>query len=226
MADENEIGFNGCKVNGRIIDAYNGTKPAFGGKSVRISVCLTEAVLSQKSGMGNVLACIGAAANTLRAHTLDLHWDGLLPTIAHNGEVSFTSRNREDDAAPLRDLITTQQENHLVVIFTHIAGDTSGITILSQKWLPFVLIDSRSDYMTLAHELGHACRCAHVKNSIMEGCSVYSGYTNFHNIHAYEIYKSYWCTGPRPQNWWDKGHINLNSWNNGPYLWPPFDRPL
>jgi hypothetical protein len=215
-----------------IYDQFNQTKPAYSGAPVRIRPFWTETAV--KYNMSQSLMYLTLANHIFRQHTLslDYDWNGYNYILPFQGElfpdVSMTVR---DNYTVLRGLVDkaalvegyNPDENRLIVIFTHIGGSRGsyGRCVTAPDWLPFVVVDPRSaDFSVLAHEIGHACRCAHVKGSIMEACSVYADYRNFHNIHTWELYKSYWCTGPRPTNWWDRSN-DIRS----PYSWAPFYEP-
>ena len=217
------MGYNSCNVNGNVIEEYNRTQPAYNGTAVRIRPYWTQPVVSKAMSYHLSFAHINFASDILRRHTLNLDLGSLNAynfILPFDGAIQTGAYNKSDYFAPLRNLISLPEENRLVVVFAHLDEDTDGTTVRQPDWLPFIIVDPISDPMTLVHELGHASRCAHVKDSIMEGCSSYSSYKNFHNIHAHEIYRSYWCTGPRPQNW-----SNRDPYNRGPYIWPPYDRP-
>ncbi len=224
-----------CNINSPAIDESNQPKPAYNGQPVRIKLFWTQSVVSSGTSYYESFSTINAASETLRNHTLSLdqgslnHHNFVLPV---NTPVFLGGTNEMEWLMYLQHLVKntatnssyTPEENRLLVIFTHINSNQAGKTILKSEWLPFVLVDPTNDDMTLIHEMGHACRCAHAKGSIMEACSGYSGLKNFYNLQLNEIYKSYWCTGSRPQNWWNT-FGSVYSPNRGPFMWEPFGVP-
>jgi hypothetical protein len=133
----------------------------------------------------------------------------------------------EDFFRPLRSLVdrAPPKENRLIVVFTPLTStvtfdgklaESQGYTFLrSTTWLPWVLVDPREvDNDSLLHEIGHACRLAHRPNTIMGQGGAQAPILCDSQVH--EIYKSYWCAGPRPRNWYmsrPMSHIG------GPFLW-------
>jgi hypothetical protein len=119
----------------------------------------------------------------------------------------------------LRQLIEpVTQENRLIVVFVPLSGGANGYTVLFGSWLPWVLVDPRvyDDKTVLLHEIGHACRLAHQQNDLpaMDSEAESAKYRNLMSyLHQHDrlwgwqvdtIYDSYWCTGPRPNNWWER----------------------
>ena len=117
----------------------------------------------------------------------------------------------EDFFRPLRSLVdrAPPKENRLIVVFTPLTGrgrtELSGVQGYTAWrfgiWLPWVLVDPReADNNTLIHEIGHACRLAHRNGTIMGQGEASAPFICDMQVH--EIYKSYWCAGPRPRNWY------------------------
>lgn len=136
---------------------------------------------------------------------------------------------------PLRQLIdpTIKNENRLIVVFVPLAGGpTNGFTALYQDWLPWVLVDPRdfSDTMALMHEIGHACRLAHqqvdgvaradTQQKLRNMMSFMQKRNQFWDWQVDAIYRSYWCEGSRPQNWWYPRSVRQMAVDY-PYLWEP-----
>jgi len=125
----------------------------------------------------------------------------------------------------VRDLINPiTDESRLVVIFAPIDGYPDGYTSRDAQWLPWVLVDPRSfaSSSTLIHEMGHACRLAHQQEDLgLDAPNVmFPNTTNQRQFWGWQvdtIYDSYWCTGQRPQEWWDKKNDLLPL--NHPFLW-------
>jgi len=130
----------------------------------------------------------------------------------------------EDFFRPLRSLVdrAPPPENRLIVVFTPLTStikfngglaESQGYTFLrSTTSLPWVLVDPREpDNYTLLHEIGHACRLAHRNGTIMGQAGAFAPLLCDSQVH--EIYKSYWCAGPRPRNWY------MMSRPGSPFLW-------
>jgi hypothetical protein len=130
------------------------------------------------------------------------------------------------------------REDRLIVVFaTTTSVAVGGVTALFPDWLPWIVV--RPGGRSLIHEIGHACRLAHTRT--MPQNVMYQGITrarykgvisdeqrariaaaegrgdNFCRFQVEEIYKSYWCTGGRPQGWWwtQKSYEKINSL----YMW-------
>ena len=98
-----------------------------------------------------------------------------------------------------------------------------GLCVLSPKWLPWVLVDPRYTQLgdqTLMHEIGHACRLAHTEHGVMNVYGERSDALSY--MESWEIYRSYWCTGPRPKAWYQH---RPDKYTPQHYLWAPFDKP-
>jgi hypothetical protein len=124
---------------------------------------------------------------------------------------------------PLRTEIGTPAEpNRLIVVFAALNGGASGFTVLKPDWLPWVIVDPRarnatdpSDAYTAMHEIGHACRLGHCLGSwepvatmtpdpdYLANLMLTSGGLEYlWGWQVDEIFDSYWCNGPLPNNWW------------------------
>lgn len=138
----------------------------------------------------------------------------------------------EDYVTPIRSLVDRfpPREDRLIVVFTPLAASAGigGHTFTFASSLPWVIVGlpepkeplsttptwsvEVQSYGHLIHEIGHACRLNHgpgIMNKDAGGAPAF-----FCNWQVHEIYKSYWCAGPRPKNWWVRARPL-----NGPYLW-------
>lgn len=238
---------NTCGISGNVWEQFNQSPPAFNGEPIRIQIYITQAVLNlpgtsfwTPGGTAQSIIMLGGAGAIFRQHTLDLNIRPLNtynPIIPYDSPI-YVGQDDAKDKELCKQLLNSvdhkklDSEKRLIVIFALIdSALTYGICMLFEEWLPFVIVDPRATDpdVVLAHEIGHACRCAHVKDSVMESClTEKQASKKFHNIHAYELYKSYWCTGPRPKNWFvtqANFHINNGYTYRGPYLWEPYNNP-
>ncbi len=153
-----------------------------------------------------------------------LKFDGAIPVPAEGSPPI-------DPLRALHQLIEpVTEENRLIVVFVPFNGPPNGYTVLFPDWLPWVLVDPRAfdDTPVMLHEIGHACRLAHQQNEIpaqptQEASAVYRNLMSYLNQHdrlwgwqADTIYDSYWCTGPRPSNWWVR---DVRMPAGHPFLW-------
>jgi hypothetical protein len=219
-------------------DSDNPT-PAYGGKAVRIRCYWTRALYNwdyEKKPVGSAMtAQIHEAGKILTRYSLGLDVDRS-PEYDLDYYDPINPKGDSESLFKLRDLIdrgrpavrgksagvSPPPENRLIVVFTPLPEDYAGWTFCNAAWLPWVVVDPRpsSSPSTLMHEMGHACRLGHYDYSYMQPSG--SGATGFFNFQVHEIYRSYWCTGPRPQDWWDQRNTNINS---SAFNWPPHNTP-
>jgi hypothetical protein len=222
-----------CGPNGNMIPEFNKRTPDYNGQAVRIIPYWSSAVFNDVATYNKSWVQIRNAHSILSEHTLslDVLFSGGGFVVPLEQGFLFNMEGEKEFLNNIFNLINTRdastgfrrQEDRLIVLFAHLF-DVPGVTMLRPHWLPFVIVDPRkSSPRTLVHEIAHASRCAHVEGSLMESCGDLNA-TNFHNIHAWEIYRSYWCTGFRPQSWWEYGSSG-NLLNRGPYMWPPYFEP-
>jgi hypothetical protein len=178
----------------------------------------------------------------LRSLVQDPDGDNLADTA--DGRLNYNysiSVPREGDPSieavkPIRKLIEpVVEENRLIVVFIPIEGGADGIAAIFPDWLPWILVDPK-DYSGdtyLLHEIGHACRLAH-QQFATPAPPTQEASSHYRNVMSYippsdrfwgwqvdAIYDSYWCTGSRPKNWWDRTNARLPM--DHPFLWdePP-----
>jgi hypothetical protein len=140
---------------------------------------------------------------------------------------SFEGGGGPNSGDSLRNEIGTPVElNRLIVVFAALNGPASGLTVLKPDWLPWVIVDPRvrgdtkddsSETYTAIHEIGHACRLGHCLDSwepmatmtpdpdYLANLMLRSGGLGYlWGWQVDEIFDSYWCNGPSPNNWWTR----------------------
>lgn len=202
-------------------------KPAYGGKAVRIKCYWTKALFwddNQKHAVGTAtFKRISVAAKILTKYTLSLDWPNQVEILEFYDRINPGGGIGGEPFQKLRDLIDRARppaENRLIVVFTPLV-DEWGFTVTHGMWLPWVLVDPRTTSYepTLMHEIGHACRLGHFDGTIMREAN--DKYDNFLNFQVHEIYRSYWCEGDRPKEWWiQKGNPHEQA-----FLWEPRGTP-
>src|SRR5207245_1589370 len=125
-----------------------------------------------------------------------------------NDPITMDSDNwaRVPAIGKIRDLLDYNKpaDNRMIVVFAPLEGD-SGFTVRSATWLPWALVDPTftrkgesptCNKATALHEIGHGCRLAHVAIGVMSTGTCDED--TLFGAQLWEIYRSYWCTGPRP----------------------------
>lgn len=123
-------------------------------------------------------------------------------------------------------------ENRLIVVFVPL-GHVTGYCVLEPEWLPWVLVDpSNTDSSNLLlHEIGHACRLGHRLDTpkVTASTDMEEIRRSYRNVMSYEkfrdqlwnwqvdtIYRSYWCNGLPPRNWYN---VALGPLTGSAWLW-------
>ncbi len=204
-------------------------QPAYGGNAVRIRAYWSKQILSNMMQYLHTFNEINLAIQVLRKYTLDLDWGTNIYGLDFYDSIFVNSSGYLNQLEQIRDLIRTgyhgpPPENRLIVVFTPLRSTEIGHTIYTYpRWLPWILIDPRQPAFTgvLLHEIGHACRLGHYADTLMQ-IGVGGPPDILENFQVHEIYRSYWCTGPRPVDWWH-GLARTDS-DYQPFLWPPKDQ--
>lgn len=120
-------------------------------------------------------------------------------------EIPYQARPDSKQLGELRKLIAPEPaDNRLIVVFMPLSGMKGGYTVTLPDWLPWIIIDPITFFYghVLMHEIGHACRLAHQKPESNVMCEYGDG-RNFWGWQIDSIYDSYWCSGPKPDAWWE-----------------------